>query len=509
MSGSIVLVTSIAPKGIENQQRAIASWIENGFRVISCNIDEEIDMIAESFPEVEFVRVKRDSRKINGKPCPYIYDMLQALKVKGGEVCGIVNSDIHLRSFTKDMYEFLYDNAQENLVFFRRQEVSEIDKAGRKGSNLFFGGIDTFLFHRNIIDLIEDDGLILGQAMWDYWFPIVLERKGIAIKEMVNPITFHVAHATRWDDSLTEGISYEICRKYFPEVSREDAIEYLKERFFAVISCPDAQICYVPQALKKKRILVRGEALDEENIKRLQNAALEVTVSRADVSDDKQLEYDYMVEIPYQTVVSGTFLEAAVWIMENYDWVRMQVPIYWRGKYSDTVLIENCNVMLLKKFNQDIRPLMIWRQDEREHQEGNGLQSSQCPICIATVRMEEDEKIIWEKEKTEGRVLLFPAGFIARKWVKRYRAVAKEIELLGWIDNNPTIQDTYVYDMKVFPPEEILQKQDAYDKIFIISNLYAEEIYLSLKEYVPEEKLVIWNEYDGKKWRYEQEPSVR
>ena len=159
------------------------------------------------------------------------------------------------------------------------------------------------------------------------------------------------------------------------------------------------------------------------------------------------------------------------------------MPIRTQSDLPAKEILENENIFVMDEFraiNQDIRPLMIWRQDEREHQEGNGLQSSQCPICIATVRMEEDEKIIWEKEKTEGRVLLFPAGFIARKWVKRYRAVAKEIELLGWIDNNPTIQDTYVYDMKVFPPEEILQKQDAYDKIFIISNLFIYCIYSPL-----------------------------
>ncbi|MBO5524380.1 MAG: hypothetical protein J5986_12015 [Roseburia sp.] len=497
MSSSIVLATSIAPKGIENQQRAVASWIKNGFRVISCNVREEIEMIAGSFPEVEFVEVKRDSREINGKPCPYIYDMLQVLRERGTEICGIVNSDIHLKYFSQEMYEYLHEQAQENLVFLRRQEVLGLDKKDEINGVTFFGGIDTFFFHKKMIDLIEDDGLILGQAMWDYWFPIVLEEKGIKLREMVNPITFHVTHATRWDDSLTEGISYEICEKHFPEIKREDAVEYLKDRFFSIISSPEGQICFVPEELKVKRILVRGEKLDEENRKRLQNSRLDVTVWQEGTEEAE--DFDYVIEIPYQTEVSVVFAEAAVWIMEMRNLVKQQVPVYWRGNRSGDVIIENCNTLLRQKFNREIKPIVIWRKNEPLQKVE--VQTGNCPVCIATVWIEEDETVIWNREKTVGRVLIFPAGFIARKWVKRYRPVAKEIELVGWVDNNPDLQDTDIFGMKVFRPDEILGKQNAYDKIFIISNLYAEEIYQSLSEYVPKEKLVIWNEYDGKKWR--------
>lgn len=73
----IVLVTSIAPKDIENQKSALNSWIEAGFRIVSCNIRDEIEVIEKEFPQIEFVEMKRDGRGIIGKPCPYIYDMLQ------------------------------------------------------------------------------------------------------------------------------------------------------------------------------------------------------------------------------------------------------------------------------------------------------------------------------------------------------------------------------------------------------------------------------------------------
>ena len=36
----IVLGTSVSPRNIEKQIYAIRTWIENGFRVISCNVKQ-------------------------------------------------------------------------------------------------------------------------------------------------------------------------------------------------------------------------------------------------------------------------------------------------------------------------------------------------------------------------------------------------------------------------------------------------------------------------------------
>lgn len=493
MKDKIVLVTSIAPNGIKNQQKAIASWVRQGFQIISCNVEEEISLLVDKFPDVEFVKVNRDSRNINGKPCPYIYDMLQVLKQSGKKIGGIVNSDIHLKYFSEKMYEYLYEQASEALLFLRRQEVISLSKEDERKGSVFFGGIDTFFFPIKNIDLLEDDGLILGQAMWDYWFPIMLSEHGIRLKELVNPITFHIAHATRWDDRLTEGISDYICKKHFHGVKREDAVEFLKDKFFTVISSADGQVCYLPEQWTKKSVMIHGANLDEKNKKRIQKSRLHITFDQKEWTN-----VDYQIEIPYRTEMSASFVEAAIWTMETWNLGEMQIPIYWRGNRTNTVVMENCNVLLRDRFNREIQPIVMYRvaRGKRDMKK----RKSCFPMCIATVFIEEDERVIWEREKTGGRVLLFPAGFMARKWVKKYRSVAEEIELIGWIDNNEKLWHSSIYGMPVFNPKEILNKKESYDKIFIISNLYAKEIYNYLKTDVPEEKIIIWNEYDGKKW---------
>ena len=154
MKKKIVLVTSISPRNIENQQAAITTWIESGFRVVSCNVREELADIERYFPDVEFQEMARGAEKVTGKPCPYIYDMLQVLKEKAGAVCGIINSDIFLKKFSKDLYDYVERLAESGLVFARRQEVEKKEDIDKMKSAMFFGGVDTFFFPKKVIDFI-------------------------------------------------------------------------------------------------------------------------------------------------------------------------------------------------------------------------------------------------------------------------------------------------------------------------------------------------------------------
>ena len=261
MKKEIVLVTSIAPKNIENQQEAIGSWIANGFRVISCNVIEELESIQRYFPDVEFVELSRHAAEVIGKPCPYIYDLLQILKAKADAVCGIVNSDIHIRGISEEFFDFVRESAETSVVFARRQEVEKAEDMHTLDSCMFLGGVDLFLFHREMINAFEDDGLILGQAMWDYWLPIMAKEHGIPLKELVNPVLFHIKHAFQWDDGVTDVISKNICQKHFKNVDDDEAVFFLKDRFFALITEAD-KICYVTEDMKKRRVLVVGKEED-------------------------------------------------------------------------------------------------------------------------------------------------------------------------------------------------------------------------------------------------------
>lgn len=500
MSGEIVLVTSIAPKNLENQRLALGSWINQGFKIISCNTKGEIACVHGMFPDIEFVEVTRDARDVIGKPCPYIYDMFQILKERANHICGIVNSDIHLRKCSKGLYAYLMKEAEKSVIFMRRQEVKDVSGMDRLDSSVFFGGIDTFLFQKDVIDLIEDDGLILGQAMWDYWFPIVLGNRGIKVRELINPVTFHITHAVQWDDEMTGKIAERICRRHFKEVKIEDAVFFLKDRFFQMLSPIDLAICYVPEAISHKRVLILGEEADMVSDAFLQRQTYgKVSYAPRTRFLGNYSEYDYIMILPYAVEMSDVFVAASVWIMENYHFSAIQPLMYLRGNKSNAVKIENCNDSMLKRFNSEIDHLVICKSEDYRVCRNGSVDIQSCQIAMCSIIIEEDESVIWERERFSGRTLVFPAGYIARTWVKRYRAIAKEIKIVGFVDNAPGLHHMIFDGLEVYPPG-ILERTDLYDKILVITNLYAEEIYCQLMENVKGKEIIIWDEFDGKKW---------
>ena len=61
------------------------------------------------------------------------------------------------------------------------------------------------------------------------------------------------------------------------------------------------------------------------------------------------------------------------------------------------------------------------------------------------------------------------------------------------------MQKKIIVGLNVFGTD-VLRNLQEYDKVIIISNMYADEIYKSLISKIPEDKIVVWNEYDAKKW---------
>lgn len=503
MEKDIVLVTSIAPKNIENQRAAMESWMANGFRVISCNVKEELEEIQGLFPGVEFVEVARDARAITGKPCPYIYDMLQVLKEQAVCVCGIVNSDIHLQKCSDELYQFIKENAKEDVVFLRRQEVETMEAAAVLDSQLFFGGVDTFFFSKTAIDKIEDDGLILGQAMWDYWLPIMMHENGMKLKELMNPITFHVTHAVQWNDRITDQISSVICQKHFKEVEEEEAALFLKERFFEIVTKAE-DICYVPEHLGEKQVLVIGKEKycgDNEAGLKQQSHRNITYVNETQVPENLE-KYDYVITIPYSVWMSKVFVSTMLWIMENYGCDAIQVFVYLRGNMSGVITIGNCNAQLQHDFNKEIEPVAVYQSaayQARKKEIPTCLKP--CKVCLCSILAEEDAEIIWPRQKLEGRVFVFPAGFAAKMWVRKYRNVAREITIEGFVDNDASREGTLLEGLKIHTPE-ILEQLDRYDKVLIVSNLYTGAICRQLAKIVPQDRIVVWkNEFDAEMWR--------
>ena len=120
------------------------------------------------------------------------------LLAEGSDVCGIVNSDIHLVA-ADDIQEFIGKNASGGLVFGARQDVESLDDlVGVE----YGGGFDFFFFDRSLISLYPKTDFCLGAPWWDFWTPLVPIIKRAPVKQFISPFAYHRNHPTKWSQDV-------------------------------------------------------------------------------------------------------------------------------------------------------------------------------------------------------------------------------------------------------------------------------------------------------------------
>lgn len=186
----ITIATSIAPLAdLPNQQKAIASWLALGFKVISVNAPDEIELVKAYFPNVEFLPASRDGRNKYGKPYVYFDDILQCLKGRDSRICGIVNSDIHL--LHAGLYSFVQQEAQDAFIYGARMDIASLE-AHTQGK--WYNGFDYFFFDRKVIDYYPPEEFYIGLPWWDYWAVLMPLMKNVIVKKLTTPVAYHVIH---------------------------------------------------------------------------------------------------------------------------------------------------------------------------------------------------------------------------------------------------------------------------------------------------------------------------
>lgn len=198
----MLIITSVMnngnPDDLLNQQTAVKSWIEAGFRVLSVNTEEEIAASGGFFSDVEFVEPQRTGMEQYGKPIPYIYDMLKILEQESGqedEVCGIVNSDIILRGLTASGLQSLLEEQEECILCLHRYDIDTCDDMD---GTYYFSGIDAFFMRRKSIRIFETSDCALSKPEWDHWIVYSAIKNNLKVKEIKNALAFHVRHRQRW-----------------------------------------------------------------------------------------------------------------------------------------------------------------------------------------------------------------------------------------------------------------------------------------------------------------------
>lgn len=193
------VATSIAPKGLELQRKAIASWQKLGFQVLSFNNAAEVAQLAPQFPDVRFITVSRDGTARSGKPLVYVQDMLawfrDNLEVRYG---GFINSDIVVQPADPEGFlALLQREITSSLIFSRRIEVKDIGVLDGKWNRT---GIDLWLWDREILHCYtEPADYMVGFPHWDYYMELLPICHGIPVKQLAIPNAYHQTHDAYYD----------------------------------------------------------------------------------------------------------------------------------------------------------------------------------------------------------------------------------------------------------------------------------------------------------------------
>lgn len=193
MPESVLLVTSLTPRNIENQQRAVESWLRLGFSVVSLNARADIDVLGPRFRGVEFVEIQQGAQAACDESPVALDHVVDFLGSREMPVCGLIKPEIHLRA-TSATLRFLMEETKGALVYASHADVEALDDTT---GEIRKSGFDIFLFDRELLKRIPSTEFRLGRSWWDLWLPFYLMRssQGCPLKFVSFPFASRLAIA--------------------------------------------------------------------------------------------------------------------------------------------------------------------------------------------------------------------------------------------------------------------------------------------------------------------------
>lgn len=413
---------------MQKQRKALQTWENMGFKVISCNVAEEIKLLQPFFQEITFVELARSGKEQMGKPFPYIYDILQALKYNchnnKGEICGIINSDIFLKHLSIEaLQSYFYSTPYTVLILHRYDIENELDTEGE----YYFSGIDVFFFLNDYIDVFPDKGFMLGRPEWDHWFLGEAVKVGMKVREIKNKLAFHIKHKQRWTPSESNKMASKSRKK---------------------------NIC-----LSEKYYFDTNEIM-------------------ADLSNRIFLKSNVLIDDDELLIRNGSFYDD----VERQDILQWEREVYEREKDVEStglVYFKNSKAYRICALHRE-----IVSNDRNKVILGNMFPQERSKGSI--LRYVDFQQLDFVKNL--GRVYIYPAGRAARLLLDCMDTY--HIPVLGLVDKDKQLWDTECQGHRINSLEALLNG-DTFDHVLIATNLYVKEIYQSLKEIVDEEKLIV------------------
>lgn len=190
----LTIYTSLMPRRLDVQKAAIDSWLRAGFVVRSVNIRKEIDELAPSFPNIDFIEfVSEDGFLV---PIAHLCHLMAADE---NPIVGLVNSDIIFLD-PKKLLRTLQTEHRHSLVFGHRYDLqSPADTIGRP----YREGFDYFFMEREDWRKLAGTHLLMGAPWWDYWVPLVARMHGLVLKKPRDAQIVHIMHPFTYDTKIS------------------------------------------------------------------------------------------------------------------------------------------------------------------------------------------------------------------------------------------------------------------------------------------------------------------
>ena len=474
----IILGTSLAPFNIEKQRKAVKTWLDNGFQVISCNSKEEIEILRKVFSDahIEFVEIKRNAEKSTGKKLPYIQDILEEASDRAEKVCGFINSDIILSDMPSGMYDYIEHEAKDSIIIVHRNEINQLEDIKNLDWRLHFDGIDLFFLDKTLVNGFFDDGFYV-QSVWDLCILTKCKLLGITIKELVNPIAFHQRHAIQWDFEKSELLVTKFMEKY--SYQQKNAYKRALDLYYTILYEDCQQICFC-RNINACCLFVLDRKSDStvESIYQQEYPNIEIEYSGS--NDDKP---DIVFYLKGELNFSKVFCKAVIYIFEQFGCTSLDFGRFFisdkNGRYCYNEL--NRNISTIQKINET------------------------CSVFIHAVRKNAISKkkhgilyypLVYEKLNTfdgsistllqiKGDVYIMPAGIRAREW---YRNNSDDInfKIAGYLDNNIKSNDEAKMQVK---PVEIISKKKEDVVVIVASKYYYDEIEEQLGRMISKDRI--------------------
>lgn len=436
---------------IENQQQAVASWLQAGFQVLACNTEEEVKKLSPLFPEVEFVIPPRTALERFGKPYIYVSDILQLLKGRGVGPCLLINSDIRLYDFSGEMLSEIEREARDTLLYLHRYDTME--GCDREGT-YYFSGIDGFFLNAQKAGFFPDEGYAVGRPEWDHWMIYRALMAGMPVAEIKNPVAFHVLHPQRWTPSQSSAIVLDTKREaqeaYYCDTNR-------------AMSDLDG-VRYFPVREMDERDTVQIEY--EKN-----PPAGAMTQSWPFIREGKgRYRLQTLPGLYYDRDCVRLLLERLR--VKGYPAIRGSVGLGYMdgGKFRRVCALHGP----LKEHYQD--GCILLRDDARVSD------AADCGVLTAYL----DFKASGIPEEL-GKFFLYPSGRGARLMLECLRA--NGLTPAGLLDKDPQLHGTMCGGYRIGGSD--ILRTASFDKVLIASNLYGLEIARELGRFVPAEKLLV------------------